>query len=259
MPSKRVRVAGEVPACDCQYRQPSTASAKPPDHVTERGSEAFLSDRMRSTPMWVIPMSQMTETITSLPPNRSERARIQVFVRQPFTESGDAEKEIIQGVLDVLGSLDVAVLTGLEAQSQDTFRVSFEKTTGMPFTPRNFRTARLNLLRAADAMVFIRTGLSESGAFEAAYNVYGGRRVPMFFAVWKHAPIKTTLLRDLDEFCTTEYVTFENPEELRLSLSSFMTRAADERRRSFHPVSFSVLRESRRPLFELPARLLSEN
>lgn len=162
----------------------------------------------------------------------SERERVQVFVRQPFTESGNTEKDIIQGVLDVLASLDVNVVTGTEAQSQDTFRTSFENTTGLPFTPVNFRAVRLGLLQAADAMVFIRTSLSESGAFEAAYNVYAGPQVPMFFAVWKHAPIKTTLLRDLDEFCTTEYVTFETPEELRLSLISFMLRAAQERNAS---------------------------
>jgi carbamoyl-phosphate synthase large subunit len=170
-------------------------------------------------------------------------------VRQPFTESGNKEKEIIQGVLDVLGSLDVDVLTGLEAQSQDTFRTSFEKTTGMPFTPGNFRAVRLGLLQAADAIVFIRTSLSESGAFEAAYNVYGGPRVPMFFAVWKHAPIKTTLLRDLDEFCTAEYVTFETPEELRLSLISFMIRAAEEGRASSRemPIADPVLCSAPRP------------
>jgi carbamoyl-phosphate synthase large subunit len=133
---------------------------------------------------------------------------VRVFVRQPFTESGNTEKQIIQGVLDVLASLEVDVLTGLEAQSQDTFRTSFEKTTGMPFTPANFRSVRLGMLQSAEAMVFIRTSLSESGAFEAAYNVYGGPRVPMFFAIWKHAPIKTTLLRDLDEFCAAEYVTY---------------------------------------------------
>lgn len=162
----------------------------------------------------------------------SRNARIQVFVRQPFTKSGNREKEIIQGVLDILGSLDVDIVTGLEAQSQDTFRTSFEKNTGMAFTPGNFRAVRLGLLQAADAMVFIRTSLSESGAFEAAYNVYGGPRVPMFFAIWKHAPIKTTLLRDLDEFCTTEYVTFENPEELRPRLMTFLYQAAKEGRTS---------------------------
>jgi carbamoyl-phosphate synthase large subunit len=156
---------------------------------------------------------------------------IRVFVRQPFTESGDVEKRIIQGVLDVIGSLNVDVLTGLEAQSQDTFRQSFETNTGLPFTPRNFRTARLSILGSVDVMIVIRTGLSESGAFEVAYNVFGGRRVPMFFAVWQNAPIKTTLLRELDEFCQAEYRVFEHPEELRASLAAFLDRAARPARR----------------------------
>ena len=31
----------------------------------------------------------------------------------------------------------------------------------------------------------IRTGLTESGAFELAYNIFGGKRVPVFFAIWR--------------------------------------------------------------------------
>lgn len=185
---------------------------------------------VRNTPSVIAADLQRTKAATRPGRGGTELRRIQVFVRQPFTESGNIEKEIIQGVLDLLDSLDVDVTTGLEAQSQDTFRTSFENTTGMAFTPGNFRAVRLGLLRAAEAMVFIRTSLSESGAFEAAYNVYAGPRVPMFFAVWKHAPIKTTLLRDLDEFCIAEYVTFEEPEDLRLSLIRFLIRAAEQSR-----------------------------
>lgn len=173
--------------------------------------------------------SELSHFIHQIREARSEPTlRPRIFVRQPFTESGDAEKAIIQGVLDVLSTLDVEVVTGLEAQSQETFRSSFERNTGLPFTPSNFRAQRLGLLQTADAMIFIRTSLSESGAFEAAFNVYGGPRVPMFFAIWKNAPIKTTLLRDLDEFCTAEYVTFENPEELLPSLAKFAVRVTEE-------------------------------
>ena len=84
---------------------------------------------------------------------------------------------------------------------------------------------RLRLLDSSDAMILIRTSLSESGAFEAAYNVFGGPQVPMFFAVWKNAPIKTTLLRDMDELCPAEYVTFDQPEELRDRLAAFLRRS----------------------------------
>ena len=77
-------------------------------------------------------------------------------------------------------------------------------------------------MHEADAMMIVRTSLSESGAFEVAYNIFGGRRIPMFFAIWRQAPIKTTLLRDLDEFGCVTYVTFDNPEELRRPLNKFM-------------------------------------
>lgn len=68
---------------------------------------------------------------------------INIFVRQPFTESGQIQKSIIQGVLDLLKQIDeehhsLNLLTGTEAQSQDTFRQSFEYQTGFSFSPRNF-------------------------------------------------------------------------------------------------------------------------
>ena len=71
-------------------------------------------------------------------------------------------------------------------------------------------------------MIIVRTSLSESGAFEVAYNTFGGRRIPMFFAVWQQAPIKTTLLRDLDELCNVTYVVFDHPEELVTPLIAFL-------------------------------------
>ena len=49
-------------------------------------------------------------------------------------------------------------------------------------------------------------------------------RAPMFFAVWKHSPIKTTLLCDLGEVCDVTYREFEHPEELRGDLERFFRR-----------------------------------
>ena len=156
---------------------------------------------------------------------------LRVFVRQPFTESGDKEKNLVQSALDVLRSLDgnplkLDVSTGFEAQSSQTFRQTFERNQGIPFTPHNFRTSRLERLRNAHAMVIIRTGLSESGAFEVSYNVFAGGRAPMFFAVWNEAPIKTTLLRELGEISDATYVTFDDPSELEAPLREFILRAA---------------------------------
>ena len=68
--------------------------------------------------------------------------------------------------------------------------------------------------------------MSESGAFEVSYNVFAEPRAPMFFAVWKYAPIKTTLLRELEEVCDVTYREFEDPEELRSDLHRFFCRVA---------------------------------
>lgn len=159
------------------------------------------------------------------------RKALRLFVRQPFTESDDTQKTIIQRVLNLLANLQtqpypLEVLTGLVAQSQRTFSQSFENETGLDFTPHNFRIHRLKLINEADAMIIVRTSLSESSAFEVAYNIFGGRRIPMFFAVWQQSPIKTTLLRDLDTLCNATYVTFANPEELRPSLVEFLAKVS---------------------------------
>jgi hypothetical protein len=79
----------------------------------------------------------------------------------------------------------------------------------------------LHLIDQADAIVVIRTGLSESTAFEIAYSIFGGPAIPIFFAVWDQAPIKTTLLRDLNEILPVRYVTFSNAEELTKPLLDF--------------------------------------
>src|SRR5262249_30208791 len=113
--------------------------------------------------------------------------RLRLFIRQPFTETDAREAAVIQGVLDVLQQLNGApyalqFLTGHWAESSHTFRQRFEREAGQPFTPARFRETRLDLLNQADVMIVIRTGLSESGAFEVAYNIFGGKRVPVFFA-----------------------------------------------------------------------------
>ena len=158
-------------------------------------------------------------------------SQLRLFIRQPFTETSEREAAIVQGVLDVLHQLDGApyqfqFLTGHQAQSSETFRLEFERETGQEFTPINFRKNRLERLDCADAMVVIRTGLSESTAFELAYNIFGGPSAPIFFAIWDQAPIKTTLLRGLNEIVTARYVTFSNPKELMGPLRDFFRMCA---------------------------------
>lgn len=147
---------------------------------------------------------------------------MRLFIRQSFTEAGDRERTIVQSVMDTIPvcATGVDVLTGTSAETMDTFRAAFEGRTQHPFSPRAFRDWRLALLDRADAMLVIRTGLSESGAFEIAYNAYG-RKIPLFFAVWSGAPIKTTLLQELEHVCPAQYVTFADAAELRAPLTAF--------------------------------------
>ena len=158
---------------------------------------------------------------------------LNVFIRQPFTLSREIDRNLLQSTMDVLKSLEkdysLNFLVSLEAQSVDSFKRSFERETGHSFTPANFRRYRLELIDQADAFVVLRTGLSESGAFEVAYNVFSGRKSPVFFAIWDNVPIKTTLLRDLDEICPTEYVTFSDAGELFSPLKEFFQKCRGER------------------------------
>jgi carbamoyl-phosphate synthase large subunit len=153
--------------------------------------------------------------------------KIKLFIRQPFTETGEREYSVIQGVLDVVQSLNgqphnIDILTGVKAQNRDTFRSEFEEQNNLVFNPQNFRTKRLKLIDEADIVMVIRTSLSESGAFEIAYNIFGGNRVPIFFAIWKEAPLKTTLLQELNNLVQVKYITFDNPEEIKTPFMDFI-------------------------------------
>jgi carbamoyl-phosphate synthase large subunit len=156
---------------------------------------------------------------------------LKLFIRQPLTQSGDESKKIVEGVLQIVDEIGrngvrIEYLTGNTPLSDKTFRANFEQTQGLPFNPVNFRRYRLGQLRRADAFLYVRTAMSESGAFEVSYNVFAEPRAPMFFAVWKHAPIKTTLLRELEEVCDVTYREFEDPKELRGDLQHFFSRIA---------------------------------
>jgi carbamoyl-phosphate synthase large subunit len=177
-----------------------------------------------------------------------QNPRLRLFIRQPLTQSGDDSKEIVEGVLKIveeIGSNGVRFeyLTGNTPLSDQTFRENFEQSQGLPFSPVNFRRYRLSQLGRADAFLYIRTAMSESGAFEISYNVFAEPRAPMFFAVWNHAPIKTTLLRELEEVCDVTYREFEHPEELRIDLHSFFRRIG----KTANPASTPANRFTPRP------------
>ena len=150
-------------------------------------------------------------------------------MRQPLTESGAAEQSLIASVLERIAEHDgkphgFHYLTGRRAENAETFRASFEAECGHAFTPQRFRNHRLGLLSQAEAFVNIRVGMSESSAFELAYHVFRGACTPVLFLVWKRAPIKTTLLKDLGHLCDVTYLEFEHPDELGDGLGHFFRR-----------------------------------
>ena len=155
-----------------------------------------------------------------------DRPAVKVFVRQPFTESDLEQQRMIADILVLIDSANGApyrfdYLTGIRAESANTFKQSFERETGKPFTPRHFRDHRLALLAQADVFINIRVGMSESSAFELGYHVFKGTNAPVLFLVWKHAPIKTTLLRELEDLTDVTYLEFEQVDDLRKGIHEF--------------------------------------
>ena len=160
---------------------------------------------------------------------RSAQGPLKLFIRQPFTESGEAQQALVSQVLDRIDHCNgrprpFHYLTGRHAESSQTFRGSFEAETGLPFTPHTFRVHRLGLLSQADAFINIRVSMSESSAFELAYHVFSGTCAPVLFLVWKQASIKTTLLKELDQICDVTYLEFEHADELEEGIAQFFDR-----------------------------------
>jgi len=151
---------------------------------------------------------------------------LKLFIRQPFTETDAQRQEMIAEILGLIDSANGSpypfdYLTGIEAEQSDTFKEAFEQKHGMPFTPKNFRAHRLQLLDQADVMINIRVGMSESTAFELAYHIFEGRRTPVLFLVWSKAPIKTTLIRELDDLVDVTYIEFDRVSQLREGIHRF--------------------------------------
>lgn len=164
--------------------------------------------------------------LTDGPDSSVDGTPLRLFIRQPFTESGETQQRLVEQILQIIDTANDSrcpfnYLTGTGAESADTFRESFERDRHLPFTPKNFRDYRLKLLDQADVLINIRVGMSESSAFELSYHIFKGRCSPILFLVWKHAPIKTTLIRELDDLCEVTYLEFEHPDELRAGIHGF--------------------------------------
>jgi len=143
--------------------------------------------------------------------NLYKKKNIKLFIRQGFTESSVEKQEKLQNAFNSLlnfqtDDIYVTLVTGNKAESKDTFKVNFEIENNKEFNPKNFRDYRLNKLHEADAMVILRTSLSESTVFEVAYNILQGPNIPIYFAIDPDAPLKTTLLRDLTGYKNAKVV-----------------------------------------------------
>ena len=203
-------------------------------------NHAAEGKRAEPAPRPVPGASDLAAAAIRVPERRSQErqrsvgvAPLKLFIRQPFTESDEREQRMVAEIMQMLDSANglphpFDYLTGLQAESADTFRSAFERKQGLPFTPQNFRRHRLALLDQADVLINIRVGMSESSAFELSYHIFKGRRTPILFLVWKGAPIKTTLLRELEDLVDVTYIEFDEVAELRGSLHQFFKCLAKE-------------------------------
>lgn len=149
-----------------------------------------------------------------------------LFIRQPITESTSVEYALIQEVIDIIAGMikdtHIQLLTGTQVLQTNTYDQLFEQLTGTPFSPKAFRDYRFSLLDKTDLIINIRTGLSESSAFELAYNIFRGKKAPVLFCCWERSPLKTTLLRDLQDLCDISYVSFSNVSDLTIPIQQFI-------------------------------------
>jgi carbamoyl-phosphate synthase small subunit len=151
---------------------------------------------------------------------------LRIFVRQALTGTSQREIKVVQGAAEVLqnfkaNGFNLEFLTDLKEYNKDAVESAFEKNTGLEFTPQVFRNHRLSLLNQSDAMIIIRTRLSESTVFELAHNIFNGKNVPIFIAIWDKAPLKSALLRELHDLANVTYYTFKNPQDLVKPLQTF--------------------------------------
>jgi len=149
---------------------------------------------------------------------------MKLFIRQSFTQADESQSNIIQGVINQIQEQfpQTCFLTGEHASCSTSFIENFEAKTGLNFTPKTFRNYRIGLINEADALVFIRTSMSESGAFELSYNLHSENPKPVFYAHWRYAPIKTTLLKELDQEFPVSYCEFIQARDIREEFSAFV-------------------------------------
>ena len=132
---------------------------------------------------------------------------------------GDISREHLQIVDNVVNYLkqhisDLEFLPADMAASSDDYQLAFRRQTGIEFTPNNYRNYRLRLLSVVDAVLYIHTSANDSDAYELSHNLSALHPKPVFFAIWRGAPIQSPLLKDLDLLYPVSYCQFSYPQEL---------------------------------------------
>jgi hypothetical protein len=113
-------------------------------------------------------------------------------------------------------------------EDQDDYQLSFQQRTGIVFTPANYRHYRLRLLSVVDALLYIHTSANDSDAYELSYNLSAIHPKPVFFAVWRGAPIKSPLLKELDQDYPVTYCQFSHPKELLEGFKLFLQKSGEK-------------------------------
>jgi len=151
--------------------------------------------------------------------------KIRLFLRQPFTETSSNNEILkIMNILNNYKKFSMNVLPYKCAGESTDFKTIFEEKTKNTFSPENFRNYRLDSIRKSNSMFIIRNNMSESTAFELGYIYSKYPSLPLFFAINKKTPIKTTLLQDLHPNAT--YYTYKEPEDIIADLYNWLDSIA---------------------------------
>ncbi|MDX2320755.1 MAG: hypothetical protein QNK26_09195 [Moritella sp.] len=146
---------------------------------------------------------------------------------------GDIHKDHLKILDNVITFLqhnisDLEFLPFNLSEEQDDYKQAFQRQTGIIFTPANYRHYRLRLLSVVDALLYIHTSSNDSDAYELSYNLSSIHPKPVFFAVWRGAPIKSPLLKELDQDYPVTYCQFSHPRELLEGFKHFLRQHGEQ-------------------------------
>lgn len=149
---------------------------------------------------------------------------MKLLVKQNVGEINNEHLKIVSNVVTFLqGNIpDLEFLPVHLDEDLENYQDAFQKQTGIVFTPANYRHYRLRLLSVVDAILFIHTSSNDSDAYELSSNLSSINPKPVFFAVWRGAPLKSPLMKELDLDYPVTYCQFSHPKELLEGFKTFL-------------------------------------